>query len=125
MGNDLVDGHKAMGATFVNVGEIAEDGSRGILISQLAASGSEKFGGTGNPTISIETLKPNGSPDLTFTYHKGDKTRGYTNDGWYRGTKQITEAAANDYTIKAGESLWVSGTSELTITFVTPFEDAE
>ena len=68
--------------------------------------------------VKIEILNENGYTDVDYIYHKGDKTKGYTTDGWYRGKNLIKDT--NDVTFKPGQALWFGGKAGYTVTIPAP-----
>ena len=88
-------------------------------LTSLVPGGAEKFQGN----VSIQILNYQGKMEASYKFYKGYGRRPYMDDGWYYGTTLITKD--KDVSFKAGDGLWVAGADGLTLTFTTPFEDAE
>lgn len=98
-----------------------------IKISQIEVTGDETFTVSKDNVVQIQFLKPNGSLDKAFGYHKGDTNRSFKGkgDGWFNSSNELCKDD-KDITIPAGTAVWVNGKSaDYKLKIVTPFEDAE
>jgi hypothetical protein len=107
--NALVDGFKASGASFVNIG------GTGCNLTDLVPVG---IGDKSLGVINVQFLDANGTTTAAYGYYKGGTGKRAT-EGWYQGMTLIT--TENDVTIPAGSGVWVKGAAGLGLTFKAPY----
>ena len=118
----MSNGFRTVAAQFTTVGSV----SKGFWLSSAVVNGAEKHTSSENK-VSLQTLKTDGTTDLSYSYHKADTQRDYKSfNGWYFGTKAVKPNTATEVLIPAGAAVWVSSSSnDFDIIIPTPFEDAE
>ena len=110
-GDAMVNGFRSVGAQFVTVGTV----EKGFYLSGATVTGADQFTASVNP-VELQTLKSDGTMDLTYTYHKGDTGRSYKNfDGWYSGTKPVQAGTDTDVFFPIGTGLWLSSSEKLSL----------
>ena len=101
--NNLVEGYKAAGASFVNVGET------GCKLTDLVPAG---IGDKSLGVINVQLLDASGNMTASYSYYKGGTGKRAT-EGWYQGMTLIGEA--NNVPLPAGTGLWIKGAAGLSI----------
>ncbi len=101
--NALVDGFKASGASFVNIG------GTGCNLTDLVPVG---IGDKSLGVINVQFLDANGTTTAAYGYYKGGTGKRAT-EGWYQGMTLIT--AENDVPIATGTGVWVKGAAGLSL----------
>jgi hypothetical protein len=101
--NALVDGFKASGASFVNIG------GTGCNLTDLVPVG---IGDKSLGVIGVQFLDASGKMTANYGYYKGGTGKRAT-EGWYQGMTLIT--TENDVPIPAGSGLWIKGAAGLSI----------
>ena len=143
LGQGLWVNGKSVNYKFVSSGEVEQDTVQDdltanfrmlsnpyptdIKISQIEVTGDDEFSVSKDNIVEIQLLKPNGSTDKVYGYHKGDTNRSFKNkgDGWFNDSNERC-VDDKDVTIPAGTAMWVNGKSaDYKLKIVTPFEDAE
>ena len=118
----MSNGFRSVAAQFTAVGSVA----KGFWLSSAVVNGADKHTSSENQ-VELQTLKPDGTMDLTYTYHKGDTSRDYKAfNGWYFGKKAVKPDTDTEVLLPAGVAVWVKSTSnDFKLVIPTPFEDAE